>query len=187
MTSRHLRRILIVAIAFAIGVGIAVVLVIAFSQPDAPSGTHMPATPAPEVKRETTVPVQVAEPVWVFKPEVKKKLKLAPKVQADPKQHVVASTRTANDERRHTVTTTLDTSTGKFTTVDRAEPHPWLEVSTKRHFGAYIGAINGSEQAIALTARQEVLRVRGVRVEGVALGVLGQEERIGFIGIGASW
>lgn len=153
----------------------------------APPGIHLPATPAPELKRETTVTVPVAAPVQVYRPEVKKKLKLAPEVQADPKQHVVASTRTpVGDERAHTVTTTLNTATGTFSTVDRAEPLPWLAVSTRSHFGAYIGALNG-EQAIALTARQEVLRIRGLKVEGIAIGVLSQEEQVGFVGVGASW
>jgi hypothetical protein len=157
-----------------------------FKPAPAPPGTHLPATPAPELKKETTVPVQVAGPVQVYKPAAKAKLKLSPEVQDDPNQHVVASTRTANDDRQHTVTTTLDTSTGRFTTVDRAEPPPWLAVSTRQHYGAYIGALNG-EQAIAITARQEVLRVRGMKVEGIAIGAMSQDERFAFVGVGASW
>lgn len=174
---------------FAIGVVLLTlgsVLYAKFRPEPAPPGIHLPATPAPEIKREETVPVQVAVPLQVYKPTGKKKLKLPQPVVDDPKQHVVASTRTANDERAHTVTTTLDTSTGKFSTVDRAEPPPWLAVSAKRHYGAYIGALNG-EQALAITARQEVLRIRGMKVEGIAIGVLGQDEQVGFVGVGASW
>jgi len=175
--------------AFLLGAVAAVALVVAFFyfKPDpAPPGIHMPATPAPELKREETIPVLVAEPIQVYKPAVKKKLKLPPAVQADAEQHVVASTRTANDERRHTVTTVLDTGTGKFSTYDRAEPLPWLEVSSRRRFGAYIGALNG-EQAIAVTATQEALRIKGVRVEGVAIGVVSQSDQMGFVGVGLSW
>lgn len=164
----------------------AVALYARFKPAPMPPGVHLPATPAPELKREQTIPVQVAEPIQVYKPAVKKKLKLPPAVQADPEQHVVASTKTANDERQHTVTTTLDTRTGEFTTYDRVEPLPWLAVSTRSHFGAYIGAMNG-EQALAVTARQEVLRIKGLRVEGVAIGAVSQSERFTFVGVGASW
>lgn len=163
-----------------------VVLYFVFKPTPMPPGVHLPATQAPELKRETTVPLQVTEPVQVYKPAVKKKLELPAHVQADPVQHVVASTKTPNDERQHTITTTLDTRTGEFTTYDRVEPLPWVAVSTRSHFGAYIGAMNG-EQALAVTARQEVLRIKGLKVEGVAIGVLSQSERVTFVGVGVSW
>ena len=89
----------------------------------------------------------------------------------------LTSTKTPNNERKHTVTTTIDTLTGEFTTYDRAEPLPWLAVSTRSHFGAYIGALNG-EQALAVTARQEVIRIKGVKVEGIAIGAAGQADRV---------
>ncbi|MFZ2986476.1 hypothetical protein [Ideonella sp.] len=152
----------------------------------APVGIHLPATPAPEVAKVEFEPLIVDLPLQVYKPAAKQKLKLPAHVQADAKQHVVASTRTAPDERPHTVTTVLDSGTGEFTTYDRAEPLPWIEASTRRHFGAYIGAMNG-EQAIAITARQEALRIKGVKVEAIAIGTASQSERVGFLGVGVSW
>ena len=171
-------------LAAVLGVVLAAVY-ITFKPEPMPPGIQLPATPAPELKREETVPV-ATDSVRVYKPAVKQKLHLPAHVQADTQQHVVASTRTPNDDRPHTVTTTLDTSTGEFTTYDRAEPLPWLAVSTRQHFGVYVGALNG-EQALAVTARQEVLRVKGLKVEGIAIGALSQTERAAFVGVGASW
>lgn len=171
-------------LAVVLGVAMAV-LYVAFKPEPMPPGIQLPATPAPELKREETVPV-ATDSVRVYKPAVKAKLKLPAHVQADAQQHVVASTRTPNDDRPHTVTTTLNTATGEFTSYDRAEPLPWLTVSTRQHFGAYVGALNG-EQAIAVTARQEVLRVKGLKVEGIAFGAMSQTERMAFVGVGASW
>ena len=151
--------------------------------PEMPTGVALQAAPA--LKRETTTPLQVAE-VKVFRPEVKKKLKLPEAVQKASELRVVASVTTPNDDRKHTVTSLLDVRTGEFTTYDRPEPPPWLAVSTRRHYGAYIGGMNG-EQALALTARQEVLHVRGLKVEGIAIGAMSETERFAFVGVGAGW
>lgn len=169
--------------ALALGIALAfgaAVMYFAFKPDPAPPGIHLPATAAPELKREETVPVAVAS-VQVYKPAVKKKLKLPPAVQADPEQHVVASTRTPNDERPHTVTTLVNTATGEFTSYDRAEPLPWLAVSSKTQIGAYYG-LRGREQIIRLQAQQELLQVKAVRLGATAtLDSDGQA----FVGVGA--
>lgn len=172
-------------LAAALGIAFAAAY-IAFKPVPAPPGIHMPATPAPEVAKVELEPLIIDIPLKVYKPAAKKKLKLPDHIQADAKQHVVASTRTAPDERPHTVTTVLDSGTGEFHTYDRVDQLPWLEVSTRRHFGAYIGAMNG-EQAIAVTARQEALRIKGMKVEAIAIGAMSQAERLGFVGVGVSW
>jgi len=159
----------------------AVVLYFHFKLDPAPPGIRLPATPAPELKREKTIPVQVAEPIQVYKPAVKAKLKLPPAVQADSKQHVVASTKTANDERQHTVTTTLDTSTGQFETYDRAEPLPWVAVSTKSQVGLFYG-LRGRDQIIRLQGQQELLQIKAVRVGAIA--TLDSDGET-FVGVGA--
>ena len=97
-----------------------------------------------------------------------------------------ASSKTANDGRQHTITTMGDDQTGQVTTYDRIEPLPWLAINTSRHYGAYIGALDG-QQAIAVTARQEALRIKGVSVEAIAIAAMSQSERMGFVGVGVSW
>ena len=171
--------------AVALGVVVMTAAVVLFPRPPpAPPGIHVPATPAPELKREETVPVQVAAPVQAYKPPVKKKLKLPPAVQADAAQHVVASTRTPNDERQHTVTTVLDSSTGEFTSYDRAEPLPWVAVNTTTHLAAYYGLKN-SEQTLRLQAQQELLRIKALRIEAAASADITRGDVDTFIGVGA--
>lgn len=153
----------------------------AFKPAPAPPGVHMPATPAPEVAKETTIPVHVAAPVQVYKPVVKKKLNLPAHVQADTEQHVVASSKTANDERQHTITTTLDTTTGQFTSYDRAEPLPWIAVNTKTQVGLFYGLKDG-EPVARLQAQQEFLQVKALH-----FGAVGSVDSDGsyFVGAGA--
>lgn len=174
-----MNRYLVTALALFIALT-GVTLYFLFKPDPAPPGVHLPATPAPELKREETVPV-VIDFVKVYKPAVKKKLKLPDHVQADPKQHVVASTKTANDERQHTVTTTLDTSTGEFTSYDRVEPQPWLAVSTKSQVGLFYG-LRGREEIIRLQAQQELLQIKAVRVGATASL---DSDGTTFVGIGA--
>lgn len=149
--------------------------------PDAPPGIHMPATPSPELRREETIPVQATAPVQVYKPATKKKLKLPKAVVEDATQHVIASTRTANDERQHTITTTLNTSTGAFTSYDRVEPLPWLAVNTKSQVGIYYGLKRG-EQITRLEGRQELLQIKAVHIGATA--TLDSDGET-FVGVGA--
>ena len=167
--------------AGVIGLTIAAVVYFSFKLNPAPPGIHLPATPAKEVAKEETIPVQVAEPVQVYKPATKAKLKLPKTVVDDAAQHVVASSKTANDERQHTITTTLDTSTGQFTTYDRAEPLPWVAVNTKTQVGLFYGLKDG-EKVARLQAQQEFLQVKALH-----FGAVGSVDSDGsyFVGAGA--
>lgn len=178
------RMMLVLGVLIAIGTG----LYFYFKPEPAPTNVHLPAKPAPQVTRETTVPVVVAKPIKVYRPEVKRKLKLPAPVQADPEQHVVASSRTVPDERPHTITTTLDTRTGEFTTLDRAEPLQWIAVSTKTEIGAFYGVKNG-EPAFRVQAQQELLRVKALHVGAVASAdvVRGDVETYVGVGVWARW
>ena len=178
------RMLIVLAVLIAVGTG----LYFYFKPEPAPVGVHLPAKPAPQVARETTVPVVVDKPIQVYRPEVKQKLKLPDAVQANPAQHVVASSRTAPDERPHTITTVLDTSTGEFTTLDRAEPLPWIAVSTKTEIGAFYGVKNGAP-AFRVLAQQELLRVKALHLGAVASADMVRGEVDTFVGVGvwARW
>lgn len=167
--------------AGVIGLTIAASVYFSFKLNPAPPGIQMPATPAKEVAKEETIPVQVAEPVQVYKPATKAKLKLPKPVIEDAAQHVVSSSKTVNDERQHTITTTLDTSTGAFTSYDRAEPLPWLSVNTKSQVGVFYG-IKGGDPVLRLQAQQEFLQIKAVH-----LGVVGtvDSDSTYFVGAGA--
>lgn len=174
------RMLLVLGVLTALGVG----LYFYFKPEPAPTNVHLPAKDAPQVARETKVPVAAKAPLNVYPETVKRKLKLPDAVQANPAQHVVASSRTAADERPHTITTVLDTSTGEFTTLDRAEPLPWIGVSTKTEVGVFYGYKNG-EPAFRVQAQQELLRVKALHVGAVASADLVRDQVDTYIGVGA--
>lgn len=160
----------------------------AFKPQPAPPGLHLPATPAPQVARETRVAVEVAAPLKVYRPEVKRKLKLPDAIQQNTKQHVIASSRTVGDERPHTITTVIDASTGEAATFDRVEPLPWVGVSTKTEIGAFYGIKNG-EPALRVQAQQELLRVKALHLGAVASADMQRGDVDTYVGIGiwARW
>lgn len=138
-----------------------------FKPQPAPVGIQMPARPAPEVAHETRVPAVVQQPLQVYKPAVKKKLRLPQRVQQNENQHVLAATKTANDERQHTVTTVVDTQTGTSETFDRVEPLPWIAVNTKTQVGIIYGIKQGKPVG-RLQAEQEFLQVKALHFGGIA-------------------
>jgi hypothetical protein len=155
-----------------------------FKPVPAPPGVHIEAPPSPVVEDVGQHDVTVTH-VHVYKPEAKIELALPAAVVSNTQAHVVASTLTPNDERQHTITTMLDSGTGKFTTYDRVEPLPWISVTTKSEVGAYLGLKNG-EPAIRIEGRQEILQIKAVRIG--AIGNVDAAQSAGvdsFIGVGA--
>lgn len=150
-----------------------------------PPGVHVEAPPAPAVEDVGTTTVAPPKIIVVYKPAAKEELALPATVQADPAKHVVAATTTPNDERQHTVTTLLDSQTGKFTTYDRVEPLPWIGVTTKSEVGAYLGLKNG-EPAARIAGRQEFLQVKSLRFGAVGNVDVTQGGDVDtFVGLGA--
>lgn len=172
--------------SIALGVLLAIIgvlLYLHFKPEPMPTGVHIAATPAPEIAKVETVFVDFA-PVKVYKPESKKKLNLPASVQADTKAHVIASTKTANDERQHTITTLVDEQTGEATTFDRVDPLPWIAVNNKSQLGMFYGVKNG-QQTIRIQGEQELLQVKALHV-GLIVSADVQAGNIeGFAGVGA--
>jgi hypothetical protein len=161
----------------------ALALVYVYYPDSAPPGVTVDATPAREVAKEETVPLIVSFPLQAYKPAVKAKLKLPAAVVANPDAHVVASSKVKADDRPHTITTVLNSETGKFDTYDRTDPLPWLAPNTTTHISAYYGLKN-SEQVIRLQVQQEFVRVKALRIEATASVDLGHGKPDPFIGIG---
>lgn len=176
--------ILLLLVLVAIGAG----LYFHFKREPAPTNVHLPAKDAPQVSRETRVEVAVAAPLKVYRPEVKRKLKLPDAIQQNAAQHVIASSRTVGDERPHTITTVIDTTTGETTTLDRVEPLPWLAVSTKTEVGAFYGVKNGVP-AFRVQAQQELLRVKALHLGAVASADVVRGDIDTYVGVGvwARW
>lgn len=163
------------------------ILYFQFFRDPAPAGVHVEAAPAPQVAKVPTVAVPV-EQVQAYAPAAKNKLKLPARIQQDDNAHVVAASRTPADERPHTVTTVLDSETGKFTTFDRAEPLPWVAAQPKTEVGAFVGYRFG-EPALRIEARHELLQIKAFHVGALASADATASEVDGFVGVGvwARW
>jgi hypothetical protein len=149
-----------------------------------PPGVHVEA-PVSHIIEDIGQTTVQTKPVLVYKPAAKEELQLPATVQADVDKHIVAATTTPNDERQHTVTTVLDSGTGKFTTYDRVEPLPWIAVTTKSEIGAYLGLKNG-QPAVRLAGHQEFLQVKSVHFGAVGTADVTQNGDVDtFIGFGA--
>jgi hypothetical protein len=152
-----------------------------------PTGVHEIATPAPEVAKVPTEWIDLP-PIEFYQPEAKKKLRLPDSVQKDTHAHVIASTKTANDERQHTITTLVDDQTGEATTYDRVDPLPWLAVNTKSQVGAFYGIKNG-QQTIRIQGEQEFLQIKALHV-GVMVSAdvqAGNVDTFAGVGLWARW
>lgn len=155
---------------------------------DIPPGVTVPAAPASEIKHETPTVTIKPPSIKAYAPGVKGSLKLPAHVVSDDAKHVIASSKTANDERPHTVTTVVDSGTGEVTTYDRTDPLPWLAVNTKSEVGVFYGLKNG-EQALRVEGRQELLQVKALHAGVVGTVDATRQGVDGFIGAGvwARW
>lgn len=170
-------------IALALAIALAVLAYFHFRPQPAPVGVQIEAKPAPDVAKVEKEVVPCSS-VQVYKPAAKDRLKLPASVKDAPQQRVVAATRTANDERQHTITTVLNTDSGAFTTYDRVEPLPWLAVNTKSQVGAFYGYKDG-QPAIRFEAQQELLQVKAVHIGAMASADMMADGVDSFIGVGA--
>lgn len=152
--------------------------------PEIPPGVTVTAKQAPEVKREETIPLTISVPLRVYKPVVKTKLKLPDAAIKDPNAHVATSSKVAANERPHTITTTVDSVTGEFTTYDRTDPLPWVTLNTKSEVGIFYG-IKSGDPVLRLQGRQELLQVKAVHLGAVASADMGGGKTETFIGVGA--
>lgn len=165
-------------------ISIAVGLTWIYFKPEpAQTSVHEIAKPAPEVAKVATEFIDFA-PIKVYKPESKKRLNLPKSLQDDTHAHVIASTKTANDERQHTITTLIDVQTGEPTTYDRVDPLPWIAVNTKSQVGAFYGIKNG-QQTIRIQGEQELLQVKALHVGVIVSADLQAGNIESFAGVGA--
>jgi hypothetical protein len=152
------------------------------------AGQVVVATPAAEVAGTPKQTVQVKAGVDVYKntPGLKKKLTLPSAVIEDEKQSVLASSKVPAGEHAHTVTTVINTDTGKSETYVRTDPLPWVAYENRGEVGLYYG-LKGGQQAVRLQARQDFVQVKALH-----LGVVGSVDMVSgkpdyFLGVGAAY
>jgi hypothetical protein len=151
-------------------------------------GQTVVATPAAEVAGTPKVGVPIKAPVAVYRttPALKKNLALPQQVIDDQRESVLASSKIAAGEHGKTVTTVINTETGKSETYVRTDPLPWLAFESRGEVGVYYGIKNG-QQAVRIAARQDFVQVKALH-----LGVIGSVDLAAgrpdyFAGVGVAY
>lgn len=154
------------------------------------AGQVIVATPAKEVKRVPVVDTKIVSgTVAVYKggAKLKKKLTLPKAIVDDAKKEVLASSKIPTGEHSHTVTTVIDTDTGRSTTYVRADPLPWIALESRGEVGMYAGMKDG-QQAVRVQVRQDFVQVKALHA-----GMVGSVDMVTglkasyFVGIGVSY
>jgi len=147
------------------------------------------ATPSKEVKntpKKTVKPKQVE--VYNGGVKLKAKLNLPAALIHDDQQSVIASSKIPAGEHSKTVTTVLNTESGKSETYVRTDPLPLIAYESRGEIGAYYGIKRG-EPTIRIQARHDFVQVKALHI-----GVIGSIDRTvstgktdNFIGVGVSY
>lgn len=159
------------------------------SAPRPVGGDSVIATEAPAVRKVTTEQVVIKAPVKAFKGRTKANLKLPAAVQADPKQEVIAASQVKSALRPQTVSTVVNTETGKVETFVKTDPYPWLALETRGE----IRLAHGYKWKVINPAAERVTRLQinydVVRVKALTVGVTGtlDTDRDAFVGVGLSY
>lgn len=152
--------------------------------PSDKAGQTVIATPAKEVAKveRVEVPVKVIT-VYKTTPALKKKIGLPQPIVDDAKESILASSKIPAGERAHTVTTVLNTETGKSETYTRTDPLPFLAYESRGEVGAYYGFKQG-QPVTRLQIRHDFIQAKALHV-----GVIGSidSDRASFIGFGVSY
>lgn len=151
------------------------------------AGQVVLATAAREVTMAPKVEVPLQK-ITVYKspPVLKKKLSLPQEVVDDDKASVLASSKIAAGEHGKTVTTVINTETGKSETYVRTDPLPWFAFESRGEVGLYYGIKNG-QQAARVQARQDFIQVKALH-----FGVIGSVDLAAgrpdyFAGVGVAY
>lgn len=173
--------------------GITVILVTAwlllwYLRTEPSSTVAVPAAVAPEIKREKPVDIPIkTRTVKAYSAASKIKLGLPSEVLSDDNLRVIQSSRISADEHPQTVTTVLDTETGKSKTYVKQEPLPWLAIDSHGEVGMYYGVKAGAS-TVRAEIRQNLIQVKSVRIQAIASidqPINGPVRADGFIGFGA--
>jgi len=163
-----------------------------------PVGTEsVIAIEAPAVRKAPRVKVAIKKPVETIQGAAKANLKLPAAVQADPNQQVVAASQIKSDLHSQTVSTVINTETGKTETFVKQDPYPWFAVETRGEIKLAHGykwraiGSGGFGYNNLDTARVTRLQIDYdvVRVKALTLGVTGtlDTDRDAFVGVGLSY
>lgn len=154
------------------------------------AGQVVVATEAKEVALAPKVDVPIASgkvKVYQGGAALKKALTLPQAVVEDSKEEVLASSKVPADEHSHTVTTVINTDTGKSETFVRTDPLPWLAYENRREVGLYYGTKNG-QATVRLQAKQDFIQVKALHVGAIgSIDMAAGAKPDTFIGVGITY
>lgn len=149
-------------------------------------GESVLAAPASEVKREPKVDVPVSKVrAYANQPKVKAKLNLPAAVIAAKDEQVISSARVDATLRPHTVTTTINTTTGEPEMYVRADPYPWVALESRGEAGLSVGykyryryAASALASPVAMVGRFDV-RHDFLQLKALHVGIAGSVDTDG--------
>jgi hypothetical protein len=138
-----------------------------------------------KVKKRIIKPKQVV----VYAPEAKAKLKLPPAVLANTEAQVIGATTVAPSERRVTVTSVLDATTGETTTYTKPEPYPLLAVESRGEARFSYGYKLTRDSPVPTPVGRLSLTQDFVQIKALHIGVTAalDTDRSAFIGLGLAY
>ena len=153
-----------------------------WDSPSGPIGVSVPAKVAKEVKKAVKVTIKPKQ-IKVFRPSLKMDLNLPSEVQHNEAIHVVAAAKVPADEHPHTLTTTINETTGEAQSFDRREPLPWLGRDVHGELGIYYGVKDGKPDG-RLSIEQKLIQIKAVHLGAQATL---DQDGTWFAGIGAAY
>lgn len=152
-------------------------------------GESVIATEAPAIKDVPTKDVTIKAPVKAFQGKSKARLKLPDAVQKDENQQVIAASQVKADLHPQTISTVVNTETGKVETFVKQDPYPWLawepRGEAKLLYGLkYQSADHATHQVGRLQIGYDVVRVKALTV-GVTSTL--DTDRDAFVGVGMTY
>jgi hypothetical protein len=173
-----------------IAVGMAGALYHILTKPKPEGSESVIAKPAPAVSRAPTefVPVKSGK-VQVKKGDSKKNLKLPAEIQADDKKQVIAAVQAPGSLRPQTISTVLDTETGKSESFIKTDPYPWFAWEPRGEAKLAYGFKFDAKQHQPKQVGRLQLGYDMVRVKALTVGVTGtlDSDRDAFIGVGLTY
>lgn len=152
----------------------------------APVGISVESPEAKEIKKAPSK--VITSPVRIRTGDTKAKLKLPKDVQENKNEQVVTATQVRASDRRQTVTTTIDTSTGETKTFTRQDEYPLFAVEPRGEirlaYGYRTAGIGTPQPITRLSGSYDVLRVKAFTIGATAS--LDSDGR-SFLGVGVAY
>lgn len=149
----------------------------------------VPAVEAPAVRRVPTAAVTIKAPVKAYQGGSKANLKLPAAVIADKDEQVIAASQVKADLHPQTISTVVDTETGKVETFTKTDPYPWLAYEPRGSIGLAYGKKYNHLGHDSTTVGRLQVDYELVRLKAFKIGLTGSvdSDSTAFAGVGIKY